>query len=159
MEVLHIHYSVQETECHKVSRDPWVITQHEQPKTTGEVIEAHCTLSSTVSVPLYLLSLPASICAGRQVPHRHHEIVSQLWRCQATSDGCTVLLQTEWQTVWALPCHCGTWLRTAMTKGRKGFHKLQPPRDCCGRNAAAGGMTAVGCLCVRVCGRGWGMGV
>lgn len=44
--------------------------------------------------------LPASICPGRQPPHRGPEIVSQLRRGQTAVAG----LQTEWQTVSGLSC-------------------------------------------------------
>lgn len=105
-------HSLFSTGSWNVSRDLWVITLHELTL-DYRVTLAHHSFSSSISMRLFPRPLPVSICTGRQEPHREGEIVSQLW-CQTASDGCTVSLQTEWQTIWALSCHCGAWPRTVI---------------------------------------------
>lgn len=107
-----------------------------------EVTGAHWTFSFSVFIPLCLLCLPLSFRTGRRAPRREPEIVSQLRCGQTAGDGRTVSLQTEWQTVCALLCHCSVWPQAAMTASPA----LRLSWDCCaiyeeskGRNSAGGG--------------------
>lgn len=117
MEALHIHYSVQETECCKVPRDLWVIAQQELTLDYGG---SDCTFS--FSVPQYPPPPRPSAQADRH--HTEPKIVSQLCCGQTAGDGCTVWLQKEWRTVLGLSCvsaaldHGQPWLV------KKGFFPL-----------------------------------
>lgn len=69
METLHIHYSVQETECCKVSRDLWVIAQHELTLDYEGKWQKPTALSPTLSPSLYVSF--ASACPSA-LADRHH---------------------------------------------------------------------------------------
>ena len=149
MEALHIHYSVQETECCKVSRDPWVIAQREL---TSEY--RGCDRKPTEPSP------PPPLSPSLHVPSvhlhgadRHHADNPRSYHScgvvRPAADGLyTVSLRTAWQTVCALLCRCSVWPGTAKSAGAKAFPALQPSWDACGgeftrkaggRNAAGGG--------------------
>lgn len=132
-----------------VSRDLWVITLHELTL-YHEVTLAHCTFSPFCLQPFMSAAPPCvHLRRGRRQPHREDEIVSQLWCCQTASDGCTVSLQTEWQTIWTLLCHCGAWPRTAKPAGEKLSQCYGSLRGCWERNAAGGSVAVLREL------RGW----
>ena len=144
MEALHIHYSVQETECCKVSRDLWVIAQHELTLDYRGSDKKPTALSPPLSTRFFLSPWPLRPSARK--PHREPEIVSQLRCGQTAGAGCAVWLQTGWQTARPLLCHCGAWPGTAMPGGERVFPVLRPSWDRSGiyeenegRNAAGGG--------------------
>lgn len=79
MEVLHIHYSVQEAECRRAPRDWWVIAQREPTSDCAEVTEARCTLFPAPSSSL--LSSDT-----RQEPGMQHSMCVCV--TGLTADGC-----------------------------------------------------------------------
>lgn len=143
MEVLHINYSVQETECFKVSRDLWVIAQRELTLDHEGKWQKPTALSPPLSPSLYVCF--ASLRPSAQADWHHTENLRLYHSCGVVSDGCTVWPRTEWQTVWALLCHCSARPRTAMTGGERLALCYGPPgtavgfyEESRGRNAAGG---------------------
>lgn len=125
MEALHIHYSVQETECCKVSRDLWVIAQRELTLDYG----------GSDRSPLHFLLLCPHPFMSPLPPSVHLD--EQTATTQRTRDCITAVLWSDgrWRVycvaadrmtdgLWALLCHCSAWPQTAMTGGER----LSPPR-------------------------------
>ena len=86
MEALHIHYSVQETECCKVSRDLWVIAQHEL--TLDYRGSDRSLLRSLLLLSTRFFLSPWPLRPSARKPRREPEIVSQLPCGQPAGDGC-----------------------------------------------------------------------
>lgn len=154
MEALHIHYSVQETECCKVPRDLWVIAQRELTLDYGGSDRSPLHFLLLCPHP-FMSPLPPSV-------HLHGQTAAT----QRTRDCNTAVLWSDgrWWVycvaadrmtdgLWALLCHCSAWPQTAMTGGERLFAVLQPSWECRaiyeesrGKNAAGGGG---GCLTCR----------
>lgn len=122
MEALHIHYSVQETECCKVSRDLWVIAQRELTLDYG----------GSDRSPLHFLLLCPHPFMSPLPPSVHLD--EQTATTQRTRDCITAVLWSDgrWRVycvaadrmtdgLWALLCHCSAWPQTAMTGGERLF--------------------------------------
>ncbi len=151
MEALHIHYSVQETECSKLSRDLWVIAQHELTFDYGGSDRSPLHFLLLCPHP-YMSSLPPSVHVRRQTgttenPRSRHScgvvrrpLMGVLCGC-GQHDRRSVL-----SCVTAALDHRQPWLL------KKGFPPvLRPSWDCCGiyeeskaRNAAGGGEGRLG---------------
>lgn len=120
MEALHIHYSVQETECCKVSRDLWVIAQRELTSDYGGSDRSLLRF-------LLLLSTRFLFCLlGRSVHllGNHTENPRLYHSCRVVRRpvmGVLAWLQTGMTDSSCLLCHCGAWPRTAMPGGGEGF--------------------------------------
>lgn len=71
MEALHINYSVQETECFRVSRDLWVIAQRELTLDHEGKWQKLTALSPPLSPSLYVCF--ASLCPSAQADRHHTE--------------------------------------------------------------------------------------
>lgn len=103
METLHIHYSVHETECCKVSRDLWVIARR---GLTLDRIPLHFLLLCPRPFPLPL-SVHPNWQTGTAEGTRGW-IAAVAWSDARWWVYC-VYAGTDWRTGWALLCHCRAW--------------------------------------------------
>lgn len=105
MEVLHIHYSVQETECCKVPRDLWVIAQRELTLDYGGSVKSPLHFLILCPNP-FMSPLPRPVPLHRQTAttHRTRDCITAVLRSDGRWWVYFVRLQTEWQTVSGLSC-------------------------------------------------------
>lgn len=97
MEALHIHYSVQETECCKVSRDLWVIAQRELTSDYGGSDRSLLRFLLLLSTRFLFVSSAAPSICSETTPRTRDCITAAVW-----SDGrwwvCLRGCRQGWQT-------------------------------------------------------------
>lgn len=145
MEALHIHYSVQETECCKVSRDLWVIAQRELTSDYGGGDRSLLRFLLLLSTRFLFVSSAAPSICSETTPRTRDCITAAVW-----SDGrwwvCLRGCRQGWQTARVSCVTAALDHGQPCLVGERVFPVLRPSWDRSGiyeesevRNAAGGG--------------------